>query len=69
MKTPPRTGGALEGFSENVKQFSKFKLSRAPLQPPCVPTLPRAWKHLGAVRAGIVVRLAQENESCWVLRR
>ena len=40
MGTPPETGGALKGFSENVKQFSKFKPSRAPLQPPCVPALP-----------------------------
>ncbi len=39
MKTPPRTGGALKGFSENVKEFSKFKPFRAPLQPFCVLTL------------------------------
>ena len=49
-KTPPGTGGALKGF-KNMKRFLKFKPVRPAPQPPCVSTLPQAWKHLGAAVA------------------
>ncbi len=47
MKTPPRTGGALEGLYKNTKESPK------PM---------RFWRPPQTL-------LAQENESCWVLRR